>query len=110
MSDITQIELSLEQAKKLVDRKNMLTKLMSNREFKKLILDGYFQEEPARLVSCLTDPTASAHRQQIDDQMMGISCLQQFFRTLTIQGQMAERSIGEHEAELELLRAEAEEA
>lgn len=111
MNDTHEIELSLTQAKKIVERKAMVTKLMGNREFKALILEGYFKEEPARLVNLLGDPSMQAHRDDIIRDMCGISSLQGYFRNVVRMGSLAEIEVTDHEAELETMAAnEADEA
>ena len=111
MNDTHEIELSLTQAKKIVERKAMVAKLMGNREFKALILEGYFKEEPARLVNLLGDPSLQAHREAIVMDMHGIAALQGYFRNVERMGTLAEITVADHEAELESIAAsEADEA
>ena len=57
MSDIEQVELSLEHAKEIVARRDKAHKLASNREFKALFLEGYFKDEAARLVAICGEGT-----------------------------------------------------
>lgn len=53
MSDLQQLNHERKQAEDQVRRGEMLEKLMSNREFKKLILEFFAKDEPARLVGFL---------------------------------------------------------
>lgn len=104
MNEVQEIELSLDQAKEMVDRKNMVNKLMGNREFKKLILDGYFKDESARLVGLLGDPAVQAHREEIIRSMDGISQLQIYLRTVSQMGSVAERDVADYEKALDETR------
>ncbi len=104
MSKVEEIELSLEKAKELVERKRMAEKLASNREFKKLVLDGYFKDEAVRLVGLLGDPGAAPYREQIQLEMAGISMFQQFMRNVIRMGQIAESEMPEHEQLLDEVR------
>jgi len=51
-----EIEVSIEDAKKIVQRMEALARLEKNRDFKKIFLDGYFKEEPARLAGLSGSP------------------------------------------------------
>lgn len=104
MDDTAEIELSLTNAKVFVERRDMLNKLMSNREFKKVIVEGYFKDESVRLVSLLGDPAMESHREEIIRSMDGISQLQVFLRTVVQTGNMAAQSVKEYEAALEDMR------
>jgi len=106
MSDINQIELSIEQARKLVDRKNQIEKLTSNREFRRVILDGYFTEEAARLASIAGDPLHEKGRDDIMLSLQAISKLRLFLHNSMIMGNMAEQELRDHMELLEETRAE----
>lgn len=93
---IEQVELSLENAQRLVDQRDQLKKLMNNREFKKLILEDLFKEEPARLVAALGDPALKDAQDDIRQMMLMISNLQQHFNKIIMLGNMAETSVAEH--------------
>lgn len=105
MSDIQQIEVTIEQLKKVADRRKQLLKLESNREFRKIVLDGYFTEEAARLAGISADPAFEKEREQIMTEIRAISCLRQFFRNIDRIGAMAEAELEENQEALEELRA-----
>lgn len=105
MSDIQELELSIEQAKKLVERKNMILKLTSNREFKKVVLDGYFVDEAARLASISADPLQQEYWDQIHLCIQGISLFRQFMQTGIRMGQVAEQELREQNELLDELQA-----
>jgi hypothetical protein len=106
MSDIEMIELSIEEAKKMIEKKNLVEKLMRNREYRRIIEDGYFKEEAARLAGCSADPAMEQYRDDIFLGIQAISKLQQYMRTLVQMGNIAERDLNEHNEALDELRAE----
>ena len=105
MSDMNQIEISIEQAQKLVDRKNQIEKLTSNREFRKVIIDGYFNEEAARLAGIAGDPLHARDRDDILLCIQGISKLRLYLSNAIRMGQMAESELHDHNELLEEMRA-----
>lgn len=105
--EIEQIELSIEEAKKLVDRRDQLRKLTTNREFKKIFLDGYFQEEAVRMTHILADPALTNHRQQIIEALTAISHVRNYLHQINLQGDMAEREISEMNVALDEIREES---
>jgi hypothetical protein len=105
-----QIEISIDTAKSVVKRKEAVDRLFDNKDFKFIFEEGYFKEEPARLVSLLTDPEfASDERQEeIQRDMIGISALRQYLMNLLRLGYQMEQQIARSEQELEELRNEVE--
>jgi len=101
MSDIKQIELTIQDARGKVALRDMALKLANNRDFKKLIMDEYFINEAARLVEIVGDSRLSDERDDIVDAMKGISNLRQFLRHKIMEGDVAEESIQEHLALLD---------
>lgn len=109
MSQIEEIEISMAEAQKMVDKKDQLLKLMSNRGFNKIIVEGYFKEEAARLASVAADPNLTEHREEIWMQIQAISCLQNYLRTINMMGTSAEQEVSEareHIAEIEMYAEE----
>ena len=107
---IKEIEISMEQAKSIVAVKNSLDKLYSNKDFKKVILDGYLKDEAVRLVLCKAH--ANHQNAEAQDQLTkdidAIGRLNEYFRHVFVQGQMAEQAITEGSEALEELRNEVE--
>lgn len=99
MSDYTtveEVELSIEQAQEKIKLRDMAMKLASNREFKKLIIDGYFKDEAARLAGVSGDPNTLNVRDEIFDQMKSISYFRQFMQKYVREGDMAEQELQDH--------------
>lgn len=104
MSDVHEIELSIEHANELIERKAMVNKLMSNREFKKIVLEGYFKEEAIRMVALVAEPSMKDHKEDILKSMESISCFQQHLRTIVQMGTVAETEMLDYEQTLDEAR------
>lgn len=107
--DIEQIEISIEHARELVERKNLAIQLADVPAFKKLILEGYFKDEAARLAHLLSDPSLpKEHREFVANDINGPGALKRYMQTIVRMGEQAERDIADAELELDELRAEEE--
>jgi hypothetical protein len=106
---IEQIEVSMEAAKARVDMAKALDELHRNRNFKKVILEGYFEKEAQRLVMLKSDPQMSdaEHQKAVDEAIIGVGQLGQYFRTVFQLASMAERALAEDEQTREELLSEA---
>ena len=110
IQEIQQVELSIEQAKEMIAQADSVERLYKNRDFKKVILEGYFEKEPVRLVKAKANPALATEETQnrIDKEIIGIGILEQYFyKTLTL-GNQAKNSLVEYESMLEELRNETE--
>lgn len=105
-----QIEITMEQAKECIAMAASLERLHKNRDFKKLITECYFKDEPARLVGLKADPhmTSEEKQQSILKDIDAIGTLQQFFRAIYQRGAWAESALKQGEAELAEMAEEAE--
>lgn len=92
---IQALDAQVEQGKKLVEASASLERLKSNRDFKKLILEGYFKDDAIRLTSLLGHPAYQdpAKRQVIYGDLHAIAGLQEYFRTVLIQGEQGQKQI-----------------
>ena len=105
-NQVEEVELTIEEAKKHVQRRDSLRKLMNNREFRKIIEEGYMQEEAVRLVGISADPSVEHREDAIIGQIKAISNLRQYLSNILRLGDQMEESILENEALLEELREE----
>lgn len=105
-NDIEQIELSIEEAKKIVERGEMARRLADNPDFKALILEGYFEKEAARLATIVSHPSMEAHQKHIMNDIMGIGALRRFLSSVVQMGDTAAREISEAEEALDEIRQE----
>ena len=105
---INQIEVNIESAKEAIACRDSLVKLTKNREFKKIIEDGYFKDEASRIVLVKADPAlqSAENQEQLDKQIIAIGELRQYFRMIFAVGAEAERSMTADEQTREELLAE----
>lgn len=110
MSDysVKEIEIGIAEAKKHVDKMNALHKLIKNKDFIKVITEGYFEHESTRLVLLKADPNIQdeMNQKRIDKSIDSIGYLRQYFNAINQLGQMAENSIHDAEAAKQELLAE----
>ena len=108
-NDIHEVEMSIAAAKEMVERGEMAAKLADNPAFKKIVLDGYFVDEAARLAHLYSDPNMSAEqRGMIKRDLAGIGGFKRYLQTLVRMGQMADDEIREAQFELDAIRAEGD--
>jgi hypothetical protein len=110
--DLETIELSIEDAKAQIAMKDALEKLTRNRDFKKLILDEYFEKNAIRLVMLKSSPVAQGSAEVHDGvlrEMDAIGSLRQYFAGVMRNGTIAEKSLRDYEETREELLSEAAE-
>lgn len=106
-SAIRELELNIKEAQKIVDIGAALERLSNNRDFKKVIIDGYFENEAVRLVHLKADPSMQKPETQasIILQMDAIGALNQFFQTIYHQSRLASKAVEDDEqTRLELMQ------
>jgi hypothetical protein len=96
-TDIREIEISIKQAEANIAARDNLNKLLSNRLFKKVILDGYFVKEASALVELKAAPQVQGSEDQthISKQLDAIGYLRQYFTKLQLLGNMSENSLAQ---------------
>lgn len=107
--DIETIEISMEHAQKMLDLKKSLDKLMKNRDFKNIVLEGYFEKEAQRLVMLKSDYTMQSpdNQAEIIKQIDSIGSFRQYLNMVRALGQQAEKSMDDLEnTRTELLNEE----
>lgn len=106
--DIKELETSIQQARVLVELGSALQRLQSNRDFRTIVNEGYFQKEAVRLVLLRSDPAMETAERQasIVKQMDAIAGLHQYFAVLQQQAAMAARNLNQAEEELVQVLAE----
>lgn len=105
---IQSIEDSIKRNRKLVELGESLERLRGNRDFKKLVLEGYFEQEAIRLVHLKAEPAfQTADRQaSITVQMDSIGTLVQFFNTTLQLANLGRKGIESDEVAREEILAE----
>lgn len=110
-SDIQQIEVDIDKAKKAVELRDALRRLSKNKDFQLLIEDNYFVQEASRLVLMkaveqMENPESQA---RLDNQINAIGHLRQYFIFIEGWGTNQEAALEEHYNTLEELRDEEDE-
>ena len=106
---IQQIESNIRQAKKVVEFGDAIERLRGNRDFKKVIIEGYFEQEAIRLVHLKADSNMQGTESQkaIVAQMDAIGTLSQYLQTQSTLARMADKAIeADEQAREELLNEE----
>lgn len=108
-NDVEMLELSIEEAKKLVDLGAACQRLATNADFKKIILEGYFVEEAARLALLSSDPNLSEEiRNHVYRDLAGPGALKRHLHTIVQRGRIAAEEILDHQETLEDMREEGD--
>lgn len=102
------IEENIRQAKLIVGTGDSLERLRQNRDFKAVILDGYFKQEAIRLVHLKADPAMQSPDMQksIVAQMDAIGSLNQYFTAVYQQASIARKAIASDEETRDEILAE----
>jgi len=108
---IQEIELSMSEAKAVVDLGKSVERLRKNRDFKKVIEETYLREEAVRLVHLKSSPAMQRPEVQagIDSDIKAIGSFAQFLDTISAMAERAASELEDGEQALEELRAEGAE-
>ena len=106
-SQTEQLELSIEEAKRVVAMGEALDRLNHNADFNLIVVKGYMQEEAIRLAHLQNDPTVPVEQRDfLKVELVGPGALTRYLR---LQMKMAEQAANElqfNEEELESARVE----
>lgn len=107
-TEIQEIELNIKQARKIVELGEALERLRNNRDFKKVIQEGYFEQEAIRLVHLKADQAmqTAAFQESIIKQVDAIGALNQYFQTVFHRAGLAQKAITADEEMRDELLAE----
>lgn len=96
---ILAIEENIKQARKFVEAGEALERLKSNRDFKKVVLEGYFEKEAIRLVHLKSDQSFQSPEMQasILAQIDAIGAVSQYFSTVLHKASIARKAIASDE-------------
>jgi hypothetical protein len=106
---IQAIEDNIKQARKLVEVGEALERLKNNRDFKKVMIEGYFEQEAIRLVHLKSDQNVQSPDMQksINSQIDAIGAVSQYFSTVLHKASIARKAIAsDEEARDEILEEE----
>jgi len=105
--DIEQVEMGIDEAKRIIAEGKDAMTLADNPLFKKIVLDGYFKNEAARLALLISDPTISeAIRGYIERDLYGIGGFKRFLSAKVQMGLVAEQEVKDLGETLDEMRAE----
>lgn len=98
---VQQIESNIAQAKEIIGVHEALIRLESNRDFRKVIKEGYLEREAIRLVHLKADPACQSPAIQaaIIGDISAIGGLLQYFRTVAFNASVANKAVEAGEAE-----------
>lgn len=100
-SDIHEVETSIENVKRAIERHERLNKLMDNQDWKALIEEGYFKEEAARVVGLKADlqmrMAGDVQMQWLEDMITGIGAFQQYLNFIRQAGAAAKQQLEQHQ-------------
>ena len=99
-SDILKsLEANIKVGNDAVDFGKALERLHNNKDFKRVILDGYFKDEARRLVHLLSavDMQTKDKQESIIKQMEGIGQLSQYFNVVKFHARQGQKSVDECE-------------
>jgi hypothetical protein len=96
---LQQLDASIKTAKGFVESGNALERLQSNRDFKKVVVEGYFEKEAIRLVHLKADPMMQTPERQasIDAQINAIGMFSQHLVNVGQFARQAAKSIADDE-------------
>lgn len=105
---VREIEKNIRRAKEVVEFGNALGRLRGNKDFKTVILSGYFEQEAIRLVHLKGDQNMQSQESQLSivSQMNAISALSQYFNTTFHKAMLASKTVDSDQEALEELAAE----
>lgn len=108
MSQTEEIEIGIQEARQAVALGRSFTKLLENKDFASLIMEGYFKDEAIRLVHLRGDPSmrSDADQASIVTSIDAIGNLAQYFRKIEMFADMANSAIQDGEQALEEINAE----
>ncbi len=102
------VEMSIEQAQGLIERKESFDRLIKNPDYQFLIEKEYFLHESSRIVLIKADPSMQGEDQQkqLEGRMTGIGYLRQYLMCINQQGSQAMIDMAAHQGTREELLVE----
>ena len=99
-TELQQIESSIKASDELIEVGKCLERLYNNRDFIKVIKEGYFEKEAIRLVHLKADPAmqSAASQQSITQQMDAIGAFSQYLDMALRHADQARKQVASDEA------------
>lgn len=110
-SQVQEVQITLDEAKKKVKLGEALERLERNKDFKLIFEEEFFKQESIRQVSLLSCPNhQEPHKQAaIIADMRASATVQSFFNLLRRNARMSEQAVQDSEDQLAQLRAQDDE-
>lgn len=110
-NQIEEIEINITHAKEVISKGDSLERLLNNRDFKKVVVEGYFEKEAIRLVHMKSDYNSQSAEVQkdIDHDIMAIGRLSKYFNEVFRCADLARKAVEHDEETREELLAEGAE-
>lgn len=107
-AQIEEIEVKINEAKEVIERKKALMRLTDNKDFKSIVLDGYFKDEASRLVLLKADYEMQDEmsQNQIKKSIDAIGYFRLYLRTVMQLGAQMEKDLAADEQTREELLSE----
>lgn len=105
---LRELEEDMEQAKQQIELGSALGRLMSNRDFRAVVLDGYLKREAVRLVHKKAEPgmQTDSQQRQVLSQLDAIGHLHQYLLGIPQSSDLARKAYDAAEATREQILAE----
>jgi len=105
---IHQVEITIEEAKKHINKMNALIRLSRNKDYKEIFLDGFFGQHAVQQVLLKADPGQQSAELQanIIREIDAIGTLRMHLRSIVTLGRQHEDALAEHEQTKEELHQE----
>lgn len=106
-SDIQQVELTLEEAKKIVAFGEAISRLEKNADYRAIYTDGYFRDEASRLALLSGDPNIDEKvREKVFLSIRSIGELFDYLRTKKMMADLMVKDVQDAEQALEEMHRE----
>lgn len=107
-TEVQTLESNIKQSKELIEFGSAMERLRSNRDFKLIIGNGYFEQEAVRLVHLKADPSmqTAASQEAIIKQLDAIGALNMYFHSVNHRTGLAQRALEADEETLTEMLAE----
>lgn len=107
MSEVKEIEQSIEVLKNQIALKDQVLKLERNRDFRAVILEGFCTKEAAKYIQTAGDPNlGKTEREDSLNLALASGHVLRFLNAVKAMGNAAEGRLPRYESELEVARAE----
>ena len=99
---MNQTEMTEKEAREIIKTKDDLEKLFKNAAFKKIISDGYFKDEAARIAQAITNPEMQdeVDQRSLDEMFRAIGHFNNYLLNVIQRGRETEIQLKEHEEEM----------